>query len=263
MTEQTKEPGYIRRRARIIRRSFSARLRTYFFAGVLVTAPITITVWLAIQIIDFFDSTVRDLIPAGYNPEMLLPFSIPGLGLVITIVGITLIGALTAGMLGRFFMRTAERLVNTMPVVRTIYNALKQILETVFQSKSEAFRQVVLLEYPRRGIWCMGFVSGKTEGEVQNLTDEEMVNVFLPTTPNPTSGFLLFLPKKDLVVLSMTVEEGVKMVVSGGLVTPPDRRPATLRDNPTIHVEDAHDKAHADEEASRDRCRTNYGAKVE
>lgn len=253
MTEQPRKGGYFRRRLRLIRHAFSTRLRTYFFAGVLVTAPITITVWLAIQIINFFDSTVRTLIPAGYNPEYLLPFSIPGLGLLISIIGIILIGALTAGMLGRFFMRTAERLVNTMPVVRTIYNALKQILETVLQSKSEAFRQVVLLEYPRRGIWCMGFVSGKTEGEVQNLTDEEMVNVFLPTTPNPTSGFLLFLPKKDLYVLTMTVEEGIKMVVSGGLVTPPDRRPEALKAVPGIRVEDAHDKAHADEEAARKR----------
>ncbi len=253
MTEQPKEGGYFRRHMRTIRRGFSTRLRTYFFAGVLVTAPITITVWLAIQIIDFFDSTVRTLIPEGYNPETLMPFSIPGLGLLISIIGITLIGALTAGMLGRFFMHTAERLVNTMPVVRTIYNALKQILETVLKSKSEAFRQVVLLEYPRRGIWCMGFVSGKTEGEVQNLTEEEMINVFLPTTPNPTSGFLLFLPKKDLVVLSMTVEEGIKMVVSGGLVTPPDRRPAILRDNPPIHADAAHDRAHADEDAARAR----------
>lgn len=263
MTKQPRKGGYFRRRLRLIRNAFSSRLRTYFFAGVLVTAPITITVWLAIQIIEFFDSTVHTLIPARYDPEYLLPISIPGLGLLVTIVGITLIGALTAGMLGRFFMRTAERLVNTMPVVRSIYNALKQILETVLQSKSEAFRQVVLLEYPRRGIWCMGFVSGKTEGEVQNLTDEEMVNVFLPTTPNPTSGFLLFLPKKDLVVLSMTVEEGVKMVVSGGLVTPPDRRPATLRDNPAIHVDEAHDTAYADEEAARERRAAKGSAAAE
>ncbi|MCA8928198.1 MAG: DUF502 domain-containing protein [Alphaproteobacteria bacterium] len=253
MTEQRTNGGFLRRRARRIRRSFAARIRTYFFAGVLVTAPITITVWLAIQIIDFFDSTVRNLIPAGYNPEALLPFSIPGVGLVVFIVGVTLIGALAAGMLGRFFMRTAERIVNTMPVVRTIYNALKQILETVLQSKSEAFRQVVLLEYPRRGIWCLGFVSAKTEGEVQNLTDQDMLNVFLPTTPNPTSGFLLFLPKRDVYVLDMTVEEGIKMVVSGGLVTPPDRKANEHKADPPIHVASIHDEARADEAAAQRR----------
>lgn len=253
MTKQRKEGGYFRRRARLIGRSFSMRVRTYFLAGVLVTAPITVTVWLAIQIIDFFDSTVRNLIPQGYNPETLMPFSIPGIGLLVFIIGITLIGAMAAGMLGRFFMRTAERLVNTMPVVRSIYNALKQILETVLQSKSEAFRQVVLLEYPRRGIWCLGFVSSKTEGEVQNMTDEEMLNVFLPTTPNPTSGFLLFLPKRDVHVLDMTVEEGIKMVVSGGLVTPPDRRAKEQQASPIIQVAGMHDKVSTDEDTARSR----------
>ncbi len=241
----------LERGVRRFRRSFRVRIRNYFFAGVLITAPATITFWLAIQIVQFFDSTVRGLIPVAYNPEHYLPFSIPGIGLLIFFIGITLIGALTAGLMGRFIMRTAESIVNSMPVVRTIYGALKQIFETVLKSKSQAFRQVVLLEYPRRGIWCIGFVSGKTEGEVQNLTEDEMINVFLPTTPNPTSGFLLFLPRRDLTVLRMSVEEGIKMVVSGGLVTPPDPRSAEARAKPVIVTAESHDRALSDEAAAR------------
>jgi uncharacterized membrane protein len=247
MTDPGERDGFLTRRARRIRRSFSVRLRNYFLAGVLVTAPLTITVWLALQIVAFFDSTVRDLIPQSYNPEMHLPFSIPGIGLVVFLIGITLIGALAAGLMGRFVMRTAERLVNSMPVVRTIYNALKQIFETVLKTKTDAFRHVVLIEYPRRGIWCLGFLSGETEGEVQNLTDEAMLNVFLPTTPNPTSGFLLFLPKRDVIILRMTVEEGIKMVVSGGLVTPKDPRSLEEQSRPLVHVQTSLDRVATDE----------------
>ncbi len=111
-----------------------------------------------------------------------------------------------------------------MPVIRNVHSAIKQILETVLAQQSNAFREAVLIEYPRRGIWAVGFITGTTEGEVQNMTAEECINVFLPTTPNPTSGFLLFVPKKDIAPLSMSVEEAIKMVISGGIVTPPDRR---------------------------------------
>lgn len=226
--------GMIGRRFRIFRTLFSARLRNYFLTGVLVTAPITITVWVALNIVQFFDNTVRNLLPTRYDPETFLPFTVPGVGLILFVGGLTLIGFLTAGIVGRIVVRTSEGIVNSMPVVRTIYGALKQIFETVLSQKSVAFRQVVLIEYPRRGIWCLGFVSGRTEGEVQNLTDDEMINVFLPTTPNPTSGFLLFFPSKDVIVLDMSVEEGIKMVISGGIVTPPDRRAPEKRDQPAV-----------------------------
>jgi uncharacterized membrane protein len=119
-----------------------------------------------------------------------------------------------------------------MPVVRGIYGATKQIFETVLSSKGNAFRSVVLIEYPRKGIWTLGFISGTTGGEVAGVTNEDLVNVFVPTTPNPTSGFLLFLPREDIFELSMTVEEGIKMIVSGGIVTPPDRRPVPVPELP-------------------------------
>lgn len=212
-----------------IRMGLIARLRAYFFAGILITAPISITIYLAWAMITWIDGKVIPLIPSRYNPDTYLPFSVPGIGLVILLAGLTLIGAITAGMVGRMLVRLSERLVNRTPVVRSIYNALKQIFETVLSQKSQAFREVVLIEYPRRGVWALGFITGTTEGEVQELTEDEVVNVFLPTTPNPTSGFLLFVPKSDIAPLSMTVEEGIKMVVSGGIVTPPDRRPPEAR----------------------------------
>ena len=145
-----------------------------------------------------------------------------------------LVGALTAGILGRYFVRTSERILARMPVIRGLYSATKQIFETVLAQKSNAFRQAVLVEYPRRGIWAIAFITGRTEGEVQNLTRETVTNIFLPTTPNPTSGFLLFVPKKDLVPLTMTVEEAIKMVISGGIVTPPDRRPVEEQKIPQV-----------------------------
>lgn len=212
-------------------RGLWARLRAYFLAGILITAPIGITGYLAFVFVNFIDHAVTPLIPAKYNPETYLPFSLPGLGLVVLFVVMTMVGALTAGLLGRWVVRTGERILSRMPVVRSVYAALKQIFETILSRQSQAFRKAVLVEYPRRGIWAIGFITGTTEGEVQNLTLDETVNIFLPTTPNPTSGFLLFLPRTDVVELDMSVEEAIKMVISGGIVTPPDRRPAAEQDD--------------------------------
>ena len=205
-------------------RGFLGRIRGYFLAGILVTAPLGITGYLAWIIVGFIDHSVTPLVPEQYNPETYLPFSLPGLGVLILILALTLIGALTAGLLGRWLVHTGERLLNRMPVIRSFYSALKQIFQTVLAQQSNAFREAVLVEYPRRGIWAIAFITGTTQGEVQNLTKQETVNIFLPTTPNPTSGFLLFVPKDDVVSLDMSVEEAIKMVISGGIVTPPDNR---------------------------------------
>ncbi|MGI9436683.1 MAG: DUF502 domain-containing protein [Geminicoccaceae bacterium] len=197
-----------------------ARLRTYFLTGVIVTAPIAITVFLVWQFITFLDSYVSSLVPYRYDPEDYLPFGIPGIGLLIMLAFLTLVGFVTAGFAGRTLVRTGERLLSRMPIVRSVYGTLKQIFETVLNQSSRSFREVVLVEYPRRGIGAIGFVTGPTQGEVQERTDEDLVNIFLPTTPNPTSGFLLFVPRKDLIHLDMTVEQGIKLVISGGIVTP-------------------------------------------
>jgi len=214
------------------------RLRAYFLAGVLITAPLTITFALASWLIEFVDSRVVPLIPTRYNPDFYLKeylgyeIGLPGLGLLILIIAITLIGALTAGLVGRIVIRAGESMLNRMPVIRSVYGASKQILETVLHSQSKAFRQPVLVEYPRKGLWAIAFVTGTTEGEVQHLVADRLINVFLPTTPNPTSGFLLFVPKEDLVILDMSVEEAIKMVISAGIVTPPDRRPKAVQQVP-------------------------------
>lgn len=200
------------------------RLRTYLLAGVVVTAPIGITIWILWAFVNFVDEKVMPLVPVKYNPETYLPFSVPGIGLILLLVTLTLIGMTFSGFIGRLYLRIGERIVERMPVVRHLYGALKQILEAVLSQQSGAFREVVLVEYPRRGCWVIGFVTMTSEGEVQNLFAEKMTNVFVPTTPNPTSGFLIFVPREDLVHLDMTIEQGAKTVISGGILTPPDIR---------------------------------------
>lgn len=196
------------------------RLRSWFFTGLLVTAPVLLTVYITWAAIKLIDGQVAGLVP-GFSE---LRFAnVPGVGLVIGVVLITVIGALAAGFLGRWIIRLGESILNRMPVVRSIYGASKQILETVISTQSDAFREVVLVEYPRKGLWVIGFVTGGTKGEVARRIDIDMVNVFVPTTPNPTSGFLLFCPRKDVIFMEMSVEEAVKLVVSGGIVTPPDK----------------------------------------
>ena len=195
-------------------------LRDYLFTGTLITAPIAITIWLAVSVIDYFDSSVMPLLPAGWNPAAHLPFGIPGLGLIASVLAMTLIGYLTAGFVGNAVVRVSERVIEGLPVLRGIYSAVKQIFETMLKKQSSAFREVVLIEYPRPEAWAIGFITGEAAGEIQGTTPGESINIFLPTTPNPTSGFLLFLPEESVKRLTMTVEEGLKMVVSGGIVTP-------------------------------------------
>ncbi len=220
-----------------LRPALFARLRAYFFAGVLVTAPIGITIYLAWSVVSWIDQSVLPFIPAKYNPETYLPFSLPGIGLVVLLLFLTAIGAITAGMVGRMVVGYGERILSRMPVIRSVYSATKQIFETMLAKKSTAFREVVLVEFPRPGMWSIGFITGVTEGEVQELTDEEVLNVYIPTTPNPTSGYLCFVARSEVYPLSMSVEEGIKMVVSGGLVIPPDRRPLEERKKPPpIHA---------------------------
>ncbi len=221
---EPERPGKPRKFGRF---SLMARLRNYFLAGILVTAPAAITIWLAWEFISFVDGRVKPQIPPEWNPETYLPFGIPGLGLVVIFAGLTLIGMLTAGFLGRLVMRSGERFVGRLPVIRSIYGATKQIFETVLAQSSNAFRQVVLIQFPRPGSWAIGFLTGDTAAQIQDMTPSDNVNVFLPTTPNPTSGFLLFVPRDEVKLLRMSVEDGLKMVVSGGIVTPTNGKAAT------------------------------------
>jgi uncharacterized membrane protein len=210
------------------RRSLPVRekLRNYLITGLLVAGPIGLTFYLCLLIIDFVDRSVAALFPAAYNPNRYLPFHIPGLGLVVAVAGLTMIGAVAAGYFGRLFVRASERVLGRMPFIRGVYGAVKQIFETVLAKQSNTFREVVLIEFPRREMWTLGFITGRIEGEIQALSRDEMVSVLIPTTPNPTSGYLVFVPRRDVVPLSLSVEEGIKLVVSGGIVTPLERRPA-------------------------------------
>ena len=193
------------------------RISNNFFKGILISAPIIITLYIAWGLIKFFDKKASPLLGT-------FPFEIPGFGLITVFIFFAIIGFITAGLLGRIFSTFIEKVLSKMPVLRNIYSGLKQLFEAILAKKSNSFREVILLEYPREGVWAMGFLTGDTKGEVNRKTKNQMVNIFLPTTPNPTSGFLLFVPKKDIVRLTMTVEEGIKMIISAGMLTPSENQ---------------------------------------
>lgn len=206
----------------------TAWLRRYLIAGLLVWVPLAITVAVIDALIGFMDRTLL-LLPEQWRPESLLGFQIPGLGLVLTVVILLITGLLAANLFGRKVVDAWESLLARIPLVRSIYSAVKQVAETVLASNGVAFRKVLLIEYPRRGIWTLAFQTGAANREIQDHTAAEVITVFVPTTPNPTSGFIMMLPREDVVELSMTVEEALKLVVSLGVVaprdTPPDMEP--------------------------------------
>ena len=195
-------------------------LRGYFIAGIVVTGPTLLTLYIIWLIVTFIDRSVGALLPNVYNPQTYL--HVPGIGLVIVVLGLTLIGALTAGVLGRVYVRLSDRVLARMPVVRGIYAAVKQIFETVLAKQSNSFREVVLVQWPRAGMWTIAFVTAAVEGELQRRTGADTIAVYVPTTPNPTSGYLMFVPRKDALTLDMSVEDAIKYVISTGIVTPPE-----------------------------------------
>ena len=209
-----------------LRPSLMARLRNYFLAGLVIAAPLAITIYLAWWFVHWIDSWVKPLIPARYNPEQYLPFAVPGFGALIAVVLITLLGFFAANLLGRTLVSAGERVLGRMPLVRTVYGGLKQMFETMLTSKNATFNKVVLIEYPRRETWSLAFVAMPATGEVRDLLqvddefENEIMTVYVPTTPNPTSGYLLFAKRKEMIELDMSIEEAAKLVITGGLVTP-------------------------------------------
>ncbi|MCF6315117.1 MAG: DUF502 domain-containing protein [Marinosulfonomonas sp.] len=203
------------------RRWFSG-LRTNFFTGLVVVAPIGMTLWLMWAITGKIDSWVLPFIPATFTPKTYIGIDLRGVGVIIFLVFTVLIGWLTKGIMGKSLLRWGEDIVDRMPVVRSIYNGLKQLAETVFAQSETSFDKVCMIEYPRKGIWAVAFISTTSKGEIQDKIprDEQMISVFLPTTPNPTSGFLLFVPQSDLIELDMSVGDAMKLVISAGLVYP-------------------------------------------
>ena len=240
-----------RRRARVM-----ARLRSYFLTGLVIAAPVSITVYVTWLFIEFVDAWFKPLIPDTYNPDTYLPFSIPGIGLIVALVLLTVLGALAANLFGRTVVGYGEQLLDQMPVVRNLYRGLKQIFETVLSQSNQSFREVGLIEYPRRGLFAIVFISTDTKGEILDKAGDggEMVSVFLPTTPNPTSGFLLCVPREDIKILDMTVEEAAKLVTSAGLVVPP-KEPGEEGGEAEEEAEDAGPKP-APKVAARSRSKT-------
>ncbi|WP_417683787.1 DUF502 domain-containing protein [Roseibium sp.] len=201
---------------------FVTKLRNYFLTGLVITGPIGITLWLTWTFIHWVDGWVKPLLPAAYNPETYLPFSVPGVGLIVAVLLLTIVGFLAANFMGRSLLRLGESIVGRMPLVRNLYRGLKQIFETVLDERGNSFSKAALIEYPRKGLWAIVFIATETKGEVaRQLRDKaDTVSVFLPTTPNPTSGFLLFVPRSEIVELKMSVEDAAKLVISAGLVNP-------------------------------------------
>ncbi len=206
------------------RGNFTSKLRNNFLTGLAVIIPVFITTYLIWSTIGLVDGWVLPLIPEKYTIDKFIGIDVKGIGVVIFLLFTVIIGSLTKGYFGRTILKSAESLVDRMPVVRSIYNGIKQIAETIFNQSNNSFEKACLVEYPRKGIWAVAFVSTKTKGEVNSKLGEnkDLYSIFLPTTPNPTSGFLLFLPEKDIVFLDMSVEDAAKLVISAGLVTPKD-----------------------------------------
>jgi|TARA_B100001971_G_scaffold176117_1_gene170029 uncharacterized membrane protein len=203
--------------ARLKRRSISviARLRNYFFTGIVVLVPIGITLYL----IKFLIGISSKLIPDEINPNSYLPYSIPGLEIILSVIFITFIGGLSLSFIGKKILQLVNDLFKRIPILRTIYSAIVQMTET-FTPKRKSKKSVVLIEYPRKGSWAVAFVTKENQGEISKKTNKDLVNVFVPTTPNPTSGFLLMFPKDEVIYLDMTFEEASKFIVSAGTSNP-------------------------------------------
>ena len=218
--DKSRRPGWI------------ASMRSNFLTGLIIITPIALTIWLIWSVVGWIDARVWAIVPDAYQPHRYIQtlyniqiseqYDIPGIGLVVFLVFTIFVGWMGKGFVGRSLIRWAERMVNRMPVVRSVYSGAKQISETVLNKKNNSFDKACLIEYPRKGIWAIGFVSTKARGEIANLSPEgeELISIFVPTTPNPTSGFLLFFPSTDIRELDMSVEDAAKLVISAGLVYP-------------------------------------------
>ena len=191
------------------------RLRNYFFTGVIVLIPIGFTLYLS----KFLINLSAKLVPTGLNPNTYLPYSIPGIEIILTVIFITIIGGLSLSFLGKKFLQIIDDLFKRIPILRTIYSAIGQMTES-FRQQDGSKKSVVLVEYPRKGSWAVGFSTKENTGEIKTKTNKNLINVFVPTTPNPTSGFLLMIPKEDLIYLDMTFEEASKFIVSAGTSIP-------------------------------------------
>lgn len=207
------------------KRGLLASIRNNFIAGLAVIAPGVLTIWLVWNVITWMDGIVLSFIPRRFHPQTMLGWDVPGVGVVVFLIFTLVMGYFTKGLIGRTLVHWGERIVEVMPVVRSIYNAVKQIADTILSRQTPTFDRACLVQYPRPGVWAVAFISTTTRGEIgEHLAENgEIISIFLPTTPNPTSGFLLFVPRRDVIELDMEIEDAAKLVISAGLVYPDPR----------------------------------------
>jgi uncharacterized membrane protein len=202
-------------------RGAGARLRAYFFTGLVIAGPLAVTAWIVWWFINTIDGWVTPLIPRVLQPDRYLPFHVPGVGVIVSLVGLTLLGFLAANLAGRSLIRLGEAILDRMPIVRGIYKSVKQIFETIFSQSGTSFRRVGLVEFPTKGNWSIVFISAAPTGMLlESLAEEEHLGVFLPCTPNPTTGFFFYLPARDVIEIPMTPDEAAKLIMSAGLIQP-------------------------------------------
>lgn len=195
-------------------------LKANLLAGIIFVMPVVATFWLIQFLISFVDKSL-DLLPKQFHPDTFLPFPIPGLGLILVLIVLFVCGMLVRNIVGRKLVALGEAIMSYIPFVSTVYKGVKQLVETISSATGKDFKRVVLIEYPRRGMYALAFVTGVAAGEIQEKTSQRTINLFLPTTPNPTSGFYLIVPEEDVIPLDMTVEESFKVLMSGGILTDP------------------------------------------
>ncbi|MGA8157590.1 MAG: DUF502 domain-containing protein [Rhodoplanes sp.] len=202
---------------------FGARIRNYFLTGLVVAGPIAITLWLTWSLVTWVDGLVRPVIPVQYRPETYLPWPIPGTGLIIAFVALTLLGFLTANLVGRKLVEMGERILDSTPLIRSVYKGLKQVFETLFSDSGTSFRRVGLVEFPSPGMWSLVFLSQPPGTQIaERLPEEEHLSVFMPCTPNPTTGFFFYVPRARVIELDIPVEAAAKLIMSAGLIQPND-----------------------------------------
>jgi uncharacterized membrane protein len=221
MTPTPPDPRLVAQ-ADLLNPSFGTRLRRYFLTGLVIAAPLAITASVTWWFVNFVDGLVKPLIPSAYWPDTYLSYPVPGFGLVIGLMGLTLLGFTTANLVGRTLIEASEAILNRMPLVRGLYKGVKQVFETIFSQSGTSFRKVGMVQFPQPGMWSIVFIAQEAAPEIAGrLPDgDEQIGVFLPCTPNPTTGFFFYLPRREVVELSISVEDGAKLIMSAGLIQP-------------------------------------------
>ncbi|MEL6665876.1 MAG: DUF502 domain-containing protein [Pseudomonadota bacterium] len=197
-----------------------AWLRGRFFAGMVIAAPLAATFFILQFLITFIDNRVKPLLPPLLQPETYTNYAIPGFGVLVLVVALTILGAITANLVGRSLLRATDRILSRIPIVKNVYAAIKQLTEVLANNQQASFDRCVMVEYPKKDSWCIAFVSSHAQGEIGTKLGTSKIGVFVPTTPNPTSGFLIYVEESETIALDMTVEEGAKMILTAGLVVP-------------------------------------------